>query len=180
MIVSRAPRASSPESAASLLSVADIDLAKPTITAAGNQTIALAVPEVPLAQRYHLLKIASVHGAFRVASVASGEVAEAMDMGLFEMIDLLSVNEDEAATIAGAALDAQSPEKFLAAVAASLSDRQSEIQIIVTACSGVCWEESNKGHRVPHRRIFRRFRSGPFQSQCKRRSKILALGGVKS
>ncbi len=120
-------------SAASLLSATDIDRAKPAITATGNQTIALGVPEVPLAARYHLLKLAGEHGAFRAAAIASAEVPEAIDMGLFEMVDLLSVNKDEAATIAGEPFDEQYPEGFLAAVAVALSDRQPEMQIIVTA-----------------------------------------------
>jgi hypothetical protein len=56
---------------------------------AGNS---LALPEVPMAARRALLKLASRHGFLKVASYTSGEIREAVETGDLRDVDLLAVN----------------------------------------------------------------------------------------
>lgn len=120
------------ESAASLLTPADIDRAIPLLEDGGG-SIALAVPEVPLEVRSHLLRLATEHQCFRVASFTSAEIAEAQALNLFSMVDLLALNEDEAGCLVGQLLDAAEPQAFLDRCAAVLTASQPHIQVIVSA-----------------------------------------------
>ncbi|MFC2076744.1 carbohydrate kinase family protein [candidate division KSB1 bacterium] len=63
--------------------------------------IAVAAPEVPLEVRAALLELATAHKFFRAASFTTGEIVEGLDTGMFRMIDLVGLNEDEARTAAG-------------------------------------------------------------------------------
>jgi sugar/nucleoside kinase (ribokinase family) len=77
------------ESAASLITASDVDRVIPLLEASGSRSIALAVPEVPLEVRHHLLKLATTHHAFRVASFTSTEIPEARRLNIFNLVDLL-------------------------------------------------------------------------------------------
>ncbi len=66
----------------------------------GISEIILAVPEVPLDTRIKLLEYGRQRGSFNAASILSSEVDEFRKMKGFEMVDLLSVNIDEARSIA--------------------------------------------------------------------------------
>jgi ribokinase len=63
--------------------------------------IALAAPEVPLAARKALLALAAENQFLRVGSFVSGEICPALEMGLFNMLDLVALNIDEVATLMG-------------------------------------------------------------------------------
>ena len=63
--------------------------------------IALAAPEVPLAARHALLSLATEHAFLRAGSFVSGEIHTALTMGLFDMLDLVALNIDEAAAVMG-------------------------------------------------------------------------------
>jgi sugar/nucleoside kinase (ribokinase family) len=121
------------ESAASALETGDVDRAAQLL---GDRTIALAAPEVPLDLRLHLLRLASRHGGFRAAALTSAEMAEARARGLLGLVDLLALNEDEAAALAGLPFDARRPEPALAAVAAIMTSQQPSARVIVTAGRG--------------------------------------------
>jgi sugar/nucleoside kinase (ribokinase family) len=98
------------DSAAALVSERDVDLVEPWLS---PSALALAVPEVPLPVRRHLLRRATERGALRVASLTTAEVEEARDMGFLSLVDLLALNEDEAAALAGAPFPDAAPEHFL-------------------------------------------------------------------
>ena len=115
------------------LTAADIDRAALFLKRHGARAIALAAPEVPLKLRKHLLALATKHGAFRAASFASGEMAAARKHGLFRQIDLLAINEDEAATLAGVAYNPKQPQRMLGACAAMLTRANPRMQIVVSA-----------------------------------------------
>lgn len=66
-----------------------------------GEGIALAAPEVPLAARRALLDLATENQFLRVGSFVSGEIRSALEMGLFNMLDLVALNIDEAATLMG-------------------------------------------------------------------------------
>ena len=100
-------------SAAAELSEEDIDSAESLFQSVGPRTIALLVPEVPLASRRHFLAMARQRGAFSAASFVSGEIADAKRLGMFDQLSLVSLNEEEAADLAGKAFTPGTPEVFL-------------------------------------------------------------------
>ncbi len=118
------------DSAAALLQASDIDAAQAFL---GPEAIALAVPEVPLPARRHLLRLATQAGALRAAAFNSAEIAEARALGCFSEVDLVSLNEDEAAALAGASWDADAPGRLLAACAEALQRQQPSSRAVVTA-----------------------------------------------
>ncbi len=103
------------------LAAEDIDRAVPFLATRREHAIVVAAPEVPLAARAHLLRLGARYGALRVASFTTGEMAEARRLGLTSLVDLLAVNEDEAAALAGRGFDPRDPEPLLRACAGVLS-----------------------------------------------------------
>ncbi|MGZ8600819.1 MAG: carbohydrate kinase family protein [Actinomycetota bacterium] len=98
-----------------------------------TRTIALAAPEVELGARRRLLELATERGAFRVASLSSADVDDSHTSGLLGLVDLLALNEDEAAILADRPLDPQGPAPLLDAVAAALEAGHAGTRIVVTA-----------------------------------------------
>ncbi len=117
-------------SAAALVSERDVDLAEPWLS---PDTIALAVPEAPLAVRRHLLRRAGEKGALRVASLTTSEVPEARQTGLLSELDLLALNEDEAAALVGEPWPADEPMPFLDRCAEALYASQPTMRAVITA-----------------------------------------------
>jgi sugar/nucleoside kinase (ribokinase family) len=115
------------DSAASHLTTKDVDRALPWLDAG---TIALAAPEVPLAIRLHLLRRATERGAFRAASLTSAEVADARRGGLFGLVDLLALNQDEASALVGSPFPGESEAPFLARCAEAAG---ASVRLVVTA-----------------------------------------------
>lgn len=66
----------------------------------GMGEIILAAPEVPLNSRIKLLEYGRQRGSLNAASILSSEVDEFRNLRGFEMVDILSVNIDEARSIA--------------------------------------------------------------------------------
>jgi sugar/nucleoside kinase (ribokinase family) len=118
------------DSAAARVSERDVDLVERWLS---PRSIALAVPEVPLAVRRHLLRRAGEKGALRVAALTTAEVEEARDTGLLSLVDLLAMNEDEAAVLAGAPFTPEAPEPFLRRVAAAALAVRPGLRLVVTA-----------------------------------------------
>jgi ribokinase len=98
---------------------------------AGN-AVALAVPEVPLAARRALLELGTAHHCHRVAAFTTGEVAEAAALGLLGRVDLLALNRDEAAVLAGTTAD-DPPDRIAAAAVGRALDLQPSMHVSVTA-----------------------------------------------
>ncbi len=88
-------------SAAADLSEENIDRAASFVEFFGPKTIALLVPEVPLAVRRYFLRVAMGKGAFTAASFVSGEIPEAKQLGMFDQLNIVALNEEEAASFAG-------------------------------------------------------------------------------
>jgi sugar/nucleoside kinase (ribokinase family) len=118
------------DSAAALVSERDVDLADRWLS---PRTIALAAPEVPLAVRRHLLRRAGEKGALRAASLTTAEVAEARDSGLLALVDVLALNEDEAAALVGEPWPAADPAAFLDRCARTLGASRPAMRAVVTA-----------------------------------------------
>jgi sugar/nucleoside kinase (ribokinase family) len=102
------------DSAAAHLDAAAIDRVAPLLAPdEGRGSIALVAPEVPLEVRHHLLATATARGALRVAAFTSSEIPDARRLGLFDLIDLVSMNEDEATALTGLPYDATDRQPFL-------------------------------------------------------------------
>jgi sugar/nucleoside kinase (ribokinase family) len=120
----------SSNSAAALLSNADID-ASAHLLQAGS--IALALPEVPVEVRQHFLEVATRSGAFRAASFAAAEVKQAQDKGLFELLDLVALNEEEGEEFAGCAFSPESPESFVRGCQDLLRSSFRNLRVVISA-----------------------------------------------
>ncbi len=118
------------DSAASHLTERDVDLAEQWLS---SRSIALAAPEVPLGVRRHLLRRAGERGALRAASFTTAEVEEARDTGLLSLVDVLALNEDEAAALVGEPWPATDPNPFLDRCAGVLRTSQPTMRAVITA-----------------------------------------------
>lgn len=127
------------DAAASTLGPADVEAARSALEAHCHRAAVLAAPEAPLDARAALLKLATETDCLRVASLTSAEIGPAREAGLFEMIDLLAINEDEAAAIAGEPFDLNDPQPFLARLAETLRDLQPHINIVISAGKAGAW-----------------------------------------
>jgi ribokinase len=116
------------DSAAATLTEADVERAADLLD---PRTIAVAMPEVDLAPRRRLLELAAAAGAFRAGSFTSAELAEAD--GLLGLLDLLALNEDEAAVLAERRLDPADPTPFLEALGRAVADAGPVPRLLVTA-----------------------------------------------
>jgi sugar/nucleoside kinase (ribokinase family) len=89
------------DSASSCVTPGDIESFFRSFEQESKNEVILAVPEVPVNARVRLLEFGRSRGSFNAASILSSEVAEFSRLGGFAKTDLLSVNIDEARTIAG-------------------------------------------------------------------------------
>jgi sugar/nucleoside kinase (ribokinase family) len=121
------------DSAAARLDAGVIYRAAPILAAAGDRAIALALPEVTLEARRCLLDVATETGAFRVASFTSSEIPDARRSGLLGRVDLLALNEDEAAVLTGRPFDKENPLATLDHCATILGAAQPDMRILVSA-----------------------------------------------
>jgi len=120
-------------SAAGLLSSRDIDEIADLLSAGTRRTIALAVPEVPLEVRRHFLQLATRTGSVCVASFAAMEVGPAWDLGMFDLLDLVSLNENEGEELVDCTFSAESPELFVRKCQELLRASHPQLKVIITA-----------------------------------------------
>jgi sugar/nucleoside kinase (ribokinase family) len=118
------------DSAAARVSEGDVDLVERWLS---PTAIALAVPEVPLPVRRHLLRRATERGALRVASLATAEIEEARETAFLSAVDLLSLNEDEAAALVGVPFPDGAAEPFLQRLSREMTERKPGVRLLVTA-----------------------------------------------
>ena len=138
-------------SAAAGLTAANVDRA---IDRIDERTIALALPEVPLRVRHYLLIRSGERGALRVAALTSSEVEEARAVRFFADVDLLALNEDEAASLAGVRFDPEKPHLLLGAAAAFLRGEQPRMRVVLTAGSrGAFVLDDGRWTEVPALRV---------------------------
>ena len=126
------------DSACSEVDPAFIRGAEPDIAAASQAGITLAVPEVPLAARVELLELGTRYGCLRAASFTSGEIPAARDSGVMAKVDLLAINTDEAAALAGVTPD-QPVAGVVEAAVASVRQINPSLQVSITAGTHGSW-----------------------------------------
>ena len=106
------------DSACAAVDAGWIDRAEAEFARFAGAGIALALPEVPLDARQKLLALGTAHGFLRVASFTSAEIVELA--GRLDEIDLLALNLDEAAALAGVSAEGSEPEAVVRAALAKL------------------------------------------------------------
>jgi sugar/nucleoside kinase (ribokinase family) len=109
--------------------------------------IALAAPEVPLAARRKLLQLATQSHFFRAAAFNSAEIVTAVDMGMLAETDLLALNRDEAAAVAGIKSDDGPPLPVVEAALARLQTINPGLQVPITAGKEGSWSWDGSGLR---------------------------------
>jgi sugar/nucleoside kinase (ribokinase family) len=119
-------------SAAATLSEEDIDEAWSLVHSVGPKAIALLVPEVPLISRNRFLRLAKQAGAFCASSFAFGEIAEARRLGMFGNLDLLALNEEEAAEFAGESQVGGSSQTFVQRLACLVTARYPQLKVVIS------------------------------------------------
>jgi sugar/nucleoside kinase (ribokinase family) len=119
-------------SAASALCNSDIDGVADLLRSGGKQVIALAVPEVALDVRQHFLQLATQTGAFRVASFVQAEIGPARQAGMFEMLDLVSLNEAEAGELIGCSFSSAAANAFVLKCQAFLRSSYPNLRMVVS------------------------------------------------
>jgi ribokinase len=97
-----------------------------------GQGIALAMPEVPLAARAELLELGTQYRFLRAASFTSGEMRPVRDSDILAHVDLLAINIDEAAALAGVGTG-QEPSTVVEGTLQSLRQIQPSMMVSITA-----------------------------------------------
>ena len=101
--------------------------------------IALAAPEVPLDVRKYFLDAATQTGAFRAASFVAAEVQPARDAGMFDLLDMVALNQSEAEELVKVPFLPESPESFVHACQELLRNSYPNLKMVVSAGkAGAC------------------------------------------
>lgn len=125
-------------SASAEVSGADIRTVAPVFERFAGRGIALAVPEVPMTARAALLRLAGEHGFLRVGSFVTAELRTETADRLLADLDVLAINADEAAALAGCDPEA-SAAAVTEAVAALVGSRYPQLSLVVTAGRQGSW-----------------------------------------
>jgi len=111
--------------------------------------IALAAPEVPLEAREAVLELGTRHSLLRAAAFTSEEMRSALGSAMLEKVDLLGINVDEAAAVAGTPIQGGKAGDIVEAAVERL--RKANADMIVTITAGErgswCWDGLSLGHR---------------------------------
>ena len=119
-------------SASSKVTPENISLFFEEFNLSGVKEIILAAPEVPVGTRIKLLEYGRKRGSLNIASILSSEVDEFMQMYGFEMVDILSINIDEARNIAKISDDDPSSKSIIDACVRKLKNINPSISILIT------------------------------------------------
>lgn len=142
-------------SACSDVSSSDISSFFKAFKHTGKQEIILAAPEVPMSTRLTLLETGRQRGSFNVASIQSSEVDAARMSNFFSLVDLLSINIDEASAIAKISNDSADARVIVETCVSVLTDINPAIRILITdgANGNYCYETGRlaftPGMKVP-------------------------------
>jgi sugar/nucleoside kinase (ribokinase family) len=103
-----------------------------------HRGIAVVAPEVPLSARATLLRLATTYDFLRAGSLVAGELRHAVFASLIGSLDLLAVNLQEAAALAGLPPEA-APSEIVAAAVGAARALNEEIQLVITAGRSGSW-----------------------------------------
>ncbi len=97
-----------------------------------GKEIILAAPEVPLNTRIRLLEYGRQRNSLTIASILSSEADEFKSMNGFEMVDILSINIDEAKSIAQIVNETSETKTIIDACIRNLVNINPSISILIT------------------------------------------------
>jgi sugar/nucleoside kinase (ribokinase family) len=126
-------------SASSKVDAGFIDKAMPEIQKLGRKGIIMAAPEVPLAARKRLIELGKRYGLFCTASFTTGEIEEVLKSDLIDKIDLLAINADEAAAVAGIRSEESDSLSVVRMAVQTLTRHNKNIMVSVTAGKDGSW-----------------------------------------
>jgi sugar/nucleoside kinase (ribokinase family) len=129
-------------SASSLVDAAYIETAGAEIEKFGTKGIIMAAPEVSLLARQKLLELGKQHGLFCTASFTTGEINNALDIGILKNVDLVAINIDEASAVAGNFADKKDITSIVQSAVKKLQMHNKNIMVSVTAGKqgSWCWD----------------------------------------
>ena len=130
-------------SASAAVTLEAVGAAEPVFERFQHRGIALVVPEVPVLAREGLLSLATEYDFLRVGSFVAGELRNSAPTSLLRQLDLLSINLEEAAALAGVPPDGEPNEVASAAVEAARSEN-SQLLLVVTAGKSGSWAWDGK------------------------------------
>jgi len=121
-------------SAGSLLKVRHLKQVQRMLEQAGarERAMVLAAPEVPMGVRARLLAVGRRSGCFMAASFTSEEMGIVRKERLLRNVDLLSINTDEAAALAGVRAS-QEAQRTVKKVISAAGATNPEIRVCVTS-----------------------------------------------
>ena len=119
-------------SAGSLLKVSHSRQVQRMLVEAGERAMVLAAPEAPMGVRARLLAVGRKSGSFTAASFTSEEMTIVREERLLRNVDLLSVNSDEAAALAGVRAS-QEPQRIVKKVIEAAGAMNPELRLCVTS-----------------------------------------------
>ena len=125
-------------SASAKVSGTDIEAARPLFQRFRDRGIALTVPEVPIPARGALLRQAAEHGFLRIGSFVTAELRTGAADELLDLLDVLAINKDEAAALAGCD-PAASPTSVVEAAAGVVRSRYPQLSLVVTVGRDGSW-----------------------------------------
>jgi ribokinase len=110
--------------------------------------VALAAPEVSLEARLRLLQLGHQYGFLKTAAFTSAEMQPAVHMGHLPLVDLLSLNLDEAAALLGCSAEEHPPQAIVESALQRLQMLNPKMQIAITAGKNGSWAWD--GTRLTH------------------------------
>ncbi len=133
------------DSACSRVSAEDVTAAEEEFARHAGRGAALAAPEVPLEARHRLLELATRYDFLRAASFVSAELDAARRLGMLELIDLLALNQDEAALLCGLPAEDHPPSDLAHAALEVLRRHNPRIWLSITAGRQGSWAWDGEG-----------------------------------
>jgi len=127
------------DSASSAVGISDVMKAKNEFSWYADKGIALAVPEVPLETRIHILQLGTEHGFFRAASFNSHEMSGIINSDLLKKVDLLAVNLDEASSAINFKIETNEPESIIEKFIKTACSINASIKLSVTHGKNGSW-----------------------------------------
>lgn len=127
------------DSACGRVTAATVAAAEPEFARYAGQGIALAVPEVPLAARAALLDYGTRYRFLRVASFTVEEMPAVLASGLLAQVDLLAINRDEAAALAGTSASEEPLQATITAAVTRATGVQPGLRLSITAGASGSW-----------------------------------------
>jgi ribokinase len=136
------------DSACSKVNASFVQVAEQQFRQFSGKGISLAAPEVPLEARARLLELGTKYKFLRVASFTSGEISAANQAGLLQQVDLLGINLDEAAALAGMSIMDHTPKSIVDNVIKAVYEMNPRMIVSITRGKdgSWCWDGAALNH----------------------------------